>query len=155
MSDDYSLDDFSGDQPSKYDSRPRQFLTPNAEQVKADDGKMVGYVERDRERGVAFCTHRHSERHYFEIYSGYAISLSVLAQAQAHGADYVFVWVKDQKRTYVFLLDHYLDGTVVKDEFTPEGDTQHVVEVGEAREVWNDQARPDIDIRTTGSYDGW
>lgn len=153
MSDDHSLDDFAGDGMSKYDARPRQFLSPNAQPVR-NDGKLVGFVERDRERGVAFCTHRNREKHYFQIYDGYAISLSVLAQVQAYEAEYVFVWVKDQKRTYVFLLDQYLDGTVVDDDYTPEGETQHVVNVDDAREVWDDQERPDIDIRTTGSFDG-
>lgn len=155
MSKDHSLNDFVGEDSRKYDTRPRQFLTPNAESVKAAGGKIVGYVERDRKRGVAFCTHRSHEDHYFGIYSGYAISLKVLAQAQAYEAEYVFVWEKDRKRTYVFLIDQYLDGEEVDDDYTPEGDTQHVVPLDDAREVWEDQDRPDIDIRTAGSYDGY
>lgn len=148
MSDDHSLDDFEGGDGG-YDRRPVIYLAASAQPVR-HEGDVVGYVDRDPERGVAFCTHRHADKHYFNIYDGYAISLSILAKAQGYEADYVYIWVKDQKKTLVFLLDQYLNGQQVDDDYTPEGEDQRVVNVNDARETWNDQDRPDIDIRPLG-----
>lgn len=151
MTDDRSLDDFEGENPNAYEKRPCVYLSGNEKPVRHTDGKIVGYVDRDRARGIAFVTHREAEKHYFGLYDGYAISMNVLAQAQYYEAEYIYIWVKDENRTLVFLLDQYLNGTQVDDEYTPEGEDQRVVTADNARENWDDQHRPDIDIRPTTS----
>lgn len=151
-----SLDEYTdGERPGER-PRPKVYLTSNATCIHAPQGKVAGYVDRDKDRGhLAFVTRRHSEKHRFHKYDGYAISLRVLAAAQGHDAEYVYVWAHDIETTYVFSLQQYLDGRDVPEEYTPEDDPQKVIPDAAAQEVWDDEVSPLIDIRKTGKSWGF
>lgn len=149
------LGDYSdGEHPGER-TRPKVYLNTGGVCIHAPGGDIAGYVDRDRERGKAFVTRRHSDKHRFHKFDGYAISMRVLAKAQAHGAAYVYVWAYDEETTYVFALEQYLHGTAVPDEYTPEDDPQRVVPEARAKEVWEDDVGPLIDLRTTGTSWGF
>jgi len=103
-----------------------------------DDSIPVGFVGRDRRRGVDVYTTRRKAYHYYRKGEGWAISNSILKRLERTGIGRILVHTAEEGDVQEFLTRDYVDfgEPVPRDDLIDDDDPQRFVPDDEARNEW-------------------